>query len=93
MVPWFFQESVLFLCRGGTIDKCYPRPQVDLNDNDNDADEEDEDDHDDDDHHDIDNESISCQGGYSFEFGDPAVEEVFPGPLLITFIIINDHNQ
>jgi len=36
------EESVLFLCTGGTIDKCYPR----------------------------------TQGGYSFEFGDPAVGEV-----------------
>ena len=88
------EESVLFLCTGGTIDKCYPRTQVDLNDDDNDDHddhEEDEDDHDDDDHHDIDTESISYQGGYSFEFGDPAVEEVFP--LLITFIIINDHHH
>ena len=84
------EESVLFLCTGGTIDKCYPRTQVDLNVDDNDDEEEDEDD---DHHHDIDNESISCQGGYSFEFGDPAVEEVFPGPLLITFIMINDHNH
>ena len=85
------EESVLFLCTGGTIDKCYPRTQVDLKDNDNDDDEEDEDDHDDHQHHDIDNESASCQGGYSFEFGDPAVEEVFS--LLITFIIINDHHH
>ena len=25
------EESVFFLCTGGTIDKCYPRTQVDFN--------------------------------------------------------------
>ena len=24
------EESILFLCTGGTIDKCYPRTQVDF---------------------------------------------------------------
>ena len=64
------EEGVLFLCTGGTIDKCYPRTQVNLND-------DDKEDHDDDHHQDFDNESTYCQGGYSFEFGDPAVGEVF----------------